>query len=219
MERETLGAIPDIYEDISVSERRWTILGSLAFGLTFLIWALLSRDNAVDAENSVFFFLLFPAIVGFAGAVYGIFRRRRLSPSGIVAKEIQAKARSILWGIRVSEFFCKAFWLLGFFALLLALLAIGAQIVFFLKTSSWLPVSIVKALAIYGVAWAKNPTDWLGLYDVLAAVPVSLGFVVLAALCLVSFLIARAMLLGYVKEANNISVSLGLSDDRESTSQ
>lgn len=43
----------------------------------------------------------------------------------------------------------------------------------FLRFNAWPPISIITVLELMGVGWASNPTDWLGLYNLFEAIPMS----------------------------------------------
>lgn len=55
---------------------------------------------------------------------------------------------------------------------------VGWQVYEFLRNNSWNPVSVVTALQWMKIQWALNPTDWIGLYNILQMVPLSLMMIV-----------------------------------------
>jgi hypothetical protein len=71
--------------------------------------------------------------------------------------------------------------LLGF-GILGALGILGYQIYFYLRSGYWLSISIITALGWLESEWALNPTQWLGLHEILDSIPLSvtslaLGFI------------------------------------------
>lgn len=50
---------------------------------------------------------------------------------------------------------------------------LGWQGYHYLRYNEWISVSLITALEIMNIRWAFNPTDWLGLYNVLKAIPLS----------------------------------------------
>ena len=61
---------------------------------------------------------------------------------------------------------------------------LGWQVYEYLRYNIWPSVSVITALGWMNIRWAFNPTDWLGLYNILIKTPLSLmmfvfGFFVL----------------------------------------
>jgi hypothetical protein len=72
----------------------------------------------------------------------------------------------------------------GLFLMLCAVCLLGWQAYGYLRYNFWMPVSVITALEWMNFGWAKNPTDWVGLYNILVKIPLSLitfivGFFVL----------------------------------------
>ena len=55
---------------------------------------------------------------------------------------------------------------------------VGYQIVMYLKTGSWHPLSVISFLKWLGSNWAYNPTNWVGLYKILDFIPLSMAVVI-----------------------------------------
>lgn len=51
------------------------------------------------------------------------------------------------------------------------------QIYVWLRTSQWMDLTVVTALKWFDVAWAKDPADWLGLYQTLEVLPIAFALV------------------------------------------
>lgn len=56
---------------------------------------------------------------------------------------------------------------------------IGWQVYEYLRYSIWNPVSVVAALQWMKIQWASNPTDWIGLFNILTMIPLSLASIAL----------------------------------------
>src|SRR5688572_7495029 len=52
---------------------------------------------------------------------------------------------------------------------------LGYQVLGWLRTAEWEPMSVMTALQWLNVRWAFQPTDWLGLYNALAFIPLAVG--------------------------------------------
>ena len=63
--------------------------------------------------------------------------------------------------------------------MLLAVCVLGYQAYEYLRYSFWTPISVITALEATKVGWALYPTEWLGLYNILNAIPLSLAYFVL----------------------------------------
>lgn len=55
---------------------------------------------------------------------------------------------------------------------------VGWQVYEYLRYNIWTPVSVVTALEWMKIQWALNPTDWVGLYNILRKVPLSVAMIV-----------------------------------------
>ena len=64
---------------------------------------------------------------------------------------------------------------LASFALIAALGVIGWQALNWMKTDEWQSLTVLTALASFGVPWATSPTNWLGIHNVLQHVPLSIA--------------------------------------------
>lgn len=56
---------------------------------------------------------------------------------------------------------------------------VGWQVYEYLRYNVWSPVSVVTALQWLKVQWALNPADWVGLYNILRMIPLSLTMIVM----------------------------------------
>ena len=56
---------------------------------------------------------------------------------------------------------------------------LGWQVYEYLRYNFWTPVSIITVLKLMSFSWALNPSDWIGLYNILAKMPLSLTMVVI----------------------------------------
>jgi hypothetical protein len=63
---------------------------------------------------------------------------------------------------------------------------LGWQVYEYLRYNIWTSVSVITALGWINVGWAFNPTDWLGLYNILIKMPLCLIMFVLGFFVLVS---------------------------------
>jgi len=52
---------------------------------------------------------------------------------------------------------------------------IGWQALGWLKTGEWQPISLTAGLASFGVQWAAAPHSWLGIYNVLKHIPLTVA--------------------------------------------
>ena len=71
-------------------------------------------------------------------------------------------------------------------SLLGGLFIIGMQIFFYLKEGAWNSVSIIDGLVELNLKWAINPQDWLGLWNILDFLPLSVSLLVLGFIILVN---------------------------------
>ena len=74
--------------------------------------------------------------------------------------------------------------IVGFGLMLCAVFLLGWQAYGYLRYNFWTPVSVITALEWMKFGWALNPMDWMGLYNILIKIPLSLitfivGFFVL----------------------------------------
>jgi len=53
------------------------------------------------------------------------------------------------------------------------------QVLFYLKDNIWHSISIITALQWFDNKWAQNPETWVGLWNVLEFLPLSLSLIVL----------------------------------------
>jgi hypothetical protein len=49
----------------------------------------------------------------------------------------------------------------------------GWQVLAYLESGLWTNVSVLTALHWLGMAWATNPTDWLGVHKALSSIPLA----------------------------------------------
>jgi len=59
------------------------------------------------------------------------------------------------------------------------LLPLIVQVLYFLKTGHWLPVSLITVLQWVGCNWALTPNDWYGLWKVLNTIHLSILIIIL----------------------------------------
>jgi hypothetical protein len=52
---------------------------------------------------------------------------------------------------------------------------LGWQVFMWLKSSAWTDLSVVHGLQWLEVSWAMNPTDWLGVHEVLNDFPLAIA--------------------------------------------
>jgi hypothetical protein len=52
---------------------------------------------------------------------------------------------------------------------------IGWQALGWLKTGAWPPISLTAGLASFGVQWASSPHSWIGIYNVLKHIPLTVA--------------------------------------------
>ena len=69
----------------------------------------------------------------------------------------------------VTALYCVGF---GFFA---ALGVLGWQAVSWLKTGEWQTLTLMTGLASFGVEWASSPNGWIGIYNLLKHVPLTVA--------------------------------------------
>jgi hypothetical protein len=74
----------------------------------------------------------------------------------------------------------------GFSLMLCAICLLGWQAYEYLRYSFWTPISIITMLEWMKVGWALNPTDWLGLYNLLNKTPLSLTTFVVGIFVMIS---------------------------------
>ncbi len=77
-------------------------------------------------------------------------------------------------------------WRIGGWVIVLGLIVFGFQIYEYLRTGSWLSVSVISTLAWCGIApianWAAVPNDWIGLHRILSMIPTSLALIVVGSI-------------------------------------
>lgn len=56
---------------------------------------------------------------------------------------------------------------------------VGWQVYEYLRYNIWSSVSVITALQWMKIQWALNPTDWIGLYNILRMIPLSLTMIVI----------------------------------------
>ena len=66
--------------------------------------------------------------------------------------------------------------IVGFGLMLCAVCLLGWQSYEYLRYNIWIPISVMTMLEWMKVGWALNPTDWLGLYNLLIKIPLSLVY-------------------------------------------
>jgi hypothetical protein len=74
----------------------------------------------------------------------------------------------------------------GFGLMLCAVCLLGWQAYEYLRYNFWTSVSVITALGWMNFGWALNPTDWLGLYNILIKTPLSLMMFVIGIFVFVS---------------------------------
>jgi hypothetical protein len=67
----------------------------------------------------------------------------------------------------------------GVVLMLIGVCVLGWQAYEYLRYSFWTPVSVITMLEVTKVGWALYPTEWLGLYNILNAIPLSLAYFVI----------------------------------------
>jgi hypothetical protein len=66
----------------------------------------------------------------------------------------------------------------GFFLMISGVLILGVQIYEYLRNGSWHSLSVISLLQFFDVEWALMPSDWMGLYNMMDIVPLSLAALV-----------------------------------------
>ncbi len=74
----------------------------------------------------------------------------------------------------VGFFILFPIFLLSWVFLLIFLGITGYQIVTYLDTAQWNSVSVIDALVRINVEWAKRPTSWRGVHEIMSFVPAGL---------------------------------------------
>jgi hypothetical protein len=74
-----------------------------------------------------------------------------------------------LTGAGMAALYCVG---LGFFA---ALGVLGWQAVGWLRTGEWTTLTLLSGLASGGVEWASSPDSWIGIYNLLNHVPLTVA--------------------------------------------
>jgi hypothetical protein len=64
--------------------------------------------------------------------------------------------------------------IVGLAVMLFGACVVGWQVYEYLRYNIWTPVSVINALQWMEIRWAINPRDWLGLYNILIKIPLSL---------------------------------------------
>ncbi|ABM02104.1 hypothetical protein Ping_0237 [Psychromonas ingrahamii 37] len=65
--------------------------------------------------------------------------------------------------------------LIAFIIVISAVCVFVFQTYTYLKSGVWLPLSVIDGFSTIGFEWAKNPTDWIGLWELVDQVPLSVG--------------------------------------------
>ena len=64
--------------------------------------------------------------------------------------------------------------IIGLAVMLFGACVVGWQVYEYLRYNIWTPVSVINVLQWMEMGWAINPRDWLGLYNILIKIPLSL---------------------------------------------
>jgi hypothetical protein len=68
--------------------------------------------------------------------------------------------------------------IVGISLMLCGFLVLGWQVYEYLRYSFWMPISVITGLSWIKLEWALNPTDWIGVFNILSNIPLSLALVV-----------------------------------------
>lgn len=60
------------------------------------------------------------------------------------------------------------------------LCVVGWQVYEYMRYNIWNPISVVTALEWMNIKWALNPTDWVGLFNILKIIPLSLTLIAMS---------------------------------------
>jgi hypothetical protein len=63
---------------------------------------------------------------------------------------------------------------------------LGWQVYEYLRYNYWPPVSVITALEWMKISWALNPSDWIGIYNILSKTALSLAMFVIGFLVMIS---------------------------------
>ena len=61
------------------------------------------------------------------------------------------------------------------FGLFTAIGILGWQALTWLKTGEWQTLTLMSALASFGVKWASSPESWIGIYNLLKEIPLTVA--------------------------------------------
>ena len=67
---------------------------------------------------------------------------------------------------------------IGFLLMVVGILILGVQIYEYLRSGEWQSLSIISLMQFFKIQWALMPSDWIGLYNVMDMVPLSLAALV-----------------------------------------
>ena len=56
---------------------------------------------------------------------------------------------------------------------------VGWQVYEYLRYNTWNSLSVINAMQWMKIQWALNPADWIGLYNILCMIPLSLTMIVI----------------------------------------
>lgn len=60
------------------------------------------------------------------------------------------------------------------------LCVVGWQVYEYMRYNIWNPISVATALEWMNIKWALNPTDWVGLFNILKIIPLSLTLIAMS---------------------------------------
>jgi hypothetical protein len=74
----------------------------------------------------------------------------------------------------------------GLLLMMSAICLLGLQVYEYLRYSQWPSISIITAFEWMKIGWALNPTDWIGLHNILSKTALSLAMFAFGLIVLVS---------------------------------
>lgn len=117
-------------------------------------------------EVVVILLIVVGSIVGLA--FWARRRRKRIDADPLSKKQLEKRNRAIDEGVRFTVF--------GIFALS-GSWVVGKQCYTYLRYGVWESRSVIDLMRFFGSNWAASPDDWIGLYNVLEWMPMSIALV------------------------------------------
>jgi hypothetical protein len=154
-----------------MSERKLYLLEKLFLGFLFL-GSIFFASISIYTQNPVWLVFTAICIIFIVPVLWGFI-------SSFVPQSTSDKIRSRIEQT-LSFIFASSLLLIG-------IGIFGYQVYSYLRFGSWLPFSVIDLMVIFNIEWAESPIDWLGVWEILNKIPVSVFFIGLSILAFNSY--------------------------------